>query len=132
MGRMGMATSSSCGQTRRAARPATGYPVKPRDAKPHALDDANRYRIMLAMPTRSHMGMHRVCVVAGISGVHPLEIPTASVATMYETALTIRLFEQRAIEQYRVGNIRGYLHPYLGEEGIAVGASRPCGRRTTS
>jgi len=51
-----------------------------------------------------------------------LEIPTASVATMYETALTIRLFEQRAIEQYRVGNIRGYLHPYLGEEGIAVGA----------
>jgi len=26
-----------------------------------------------------------------------LEIPTASVATMYETALTIRLFEQRAI-----------------------------------
>ena len=52
----------------------------------------------------------------------PLEIPTASVATMYETALTIRLFEQRAIEQYRVGNVRGYLHPYLGEEGIAVGA----------
>jgi len=51
-----------------------------------------------------------------------LEIQTASVATMYETALTIRLFEQRAIEQYRVGNIRGYLHPYLGEEGIAVGA----------
>jgi pyruvate dehydrogenase E1 component alpha subunit len=41
---------------------------------------------------------------------------------MYETALTIRRFEQRAIEQYRVGNIRGYLHPYLGEEAIAVGA----------
>jgi TPP-dependent pyruvate/acetoin dehydrogenase alpha subunit len=43
-------------------------------------------------------------------------------ARMYETALTIRRFEQRAIEQYRVGNIRGYLHPYLGEEAIAVGA----------
>jgi pyruvate dehydrogenase E1 component alpha subunit len=41
---------------------------------------------------------------------------------MYETALTIRRFEQRAIEQYRVGNIRGYLHPYLGEEGIATGS----------
>lgn len=41
---------------------------------------------------------------------------------MYETAATIRLFEQRAIEQYRLGNIRGYLHPYLGEEGIAVGS----------
>ncbi len=41
---------------------------------------------------------------------------------MYETAATIRRFEQRAIEQYRLGNIRGYLHPYLGEEAIAVGA----------
>jgi TPP-dependent pyruvate/acetoin dehydrogenase alpha subunit len=51
-----------------------------------------------------------------------VEIPTATLAAMYQTALTIRLFEQRAIEQYRVGNIRGYLHPYTGEEGIAVGA----------
>jgi len=41
---------------------------------------------------------------------------------MYEKALTIRLFEKAAIEQYRLGNIYGYLHPYLGEEGIAVGA----------
>jgi TPP-dependent pyruvate/acetoin dehydrogenase alpha subunit len=43
-------------------------------------------------------------------------------SAMYETALTIRRFEQRAIEQYRVGNIRGYLHPYLGQEAIAVGS----------
>ena len=43
-------------------------------------------------------------------------------AAMYETALTIRRFELRAIEQYRLGNIRGYFHPYLGEEAIAVGA----------
>ena len=42
--------------------------------------------------------------------------------SMYETAVTIRRFEQRAIEQYRLGNIRGYFHPYLGEEAIAVGA----------
>jgi pyruvate dehydrogenase E1 component alpha subunit len=42
--------------------------------------------------------------------------------SMYETTATIRLFEQRAIEQYRLGNIRGYLHPYLGQEAIAVGA----------
>lgn len=40
---------------------------------------------------------------------------------MYELIYTIRLFEQTAIEQYRLGNIRGYLHPYLGEEAIAVG-----------
>ena len=43
-------------------------------------------------------------------------------AAMYETALTIRRFELRAIEQYRLGNIRGYFHPYLGEEAIAVGS----------
>ena len=43
------------------------------------------------------------------------------------------VFEQRAIEQYRVGNIRGYLHPYLGEEAIAVGAVAALAtRRTTS
>jgi len=41
---------------------------------------------------------------------------------MYEKALTIRLFEKAAIAQYRIGKIYGYLHPYLGEEGIAVGA----------
>ncbi len=41
---------------------------------------------------------------------------------MYETALTIRRFEEAAIEQYRQGNIYGYLHPYLGEEAIATGA----------
>jgi acetoin:2,6-dichlorophenolindophenol oxidoreductase subunit alpha len=50
------------------------------------------------------------------------EITTGRLLAMYETAATIRRFEQRAIEQYRLGNIRGYLHPYLGEEAIAVGA----------
>ena len=50
------------------------------------------------------------------------EIGAGLLLSMYETALTIRRFEQRAIEQYRLGNIRGYLHPYLGEEGIATGA----------
>ncbi len=41
---------------------------------------------------------------------------------MYEIIYSIRRFEERAIEQYRLGNIRGYLHPYIGEEAIAVGA----------
>lgn len=50
------------------------------------------------------------------------ELGASLLLSMYETATTIRRFEQRAIEQYRVGNIRGYFHPYLGEEGIAVGA----------
>jgi pyruvate dehydrogenase E1 component alpha subunit len=50
------------------------------------------------------------------------EVGPALLEQMYETALTIRRFEQRAVEQYRLGNIRGYLHLYLGEEAIAVGA----------
>ena len=50
------------------------------------------------------------------------EIGAQLLLDMYETAVTIRRFEQRAIEQYRLGNIRGYLHPYLGQEAIAVGA----------
>jgi len=39
----------------------------------------------------------------------------------YRIAITIRRFEETAIAQYRKGNIRGYLHPYIGEEAIAVG-----------
>jgi pyruvate dehydrogenase E1 component alpha subunit len=48
-------------------------------------------------------------------------VDLAMLAWMYETALTIRTFEQRAIGQYRLGHIRGYLHLYIGEEAIAVG-----------
>ncbi len=41
---------------------------------------------------------------------------------LYSTMLKIRRFEEAAIAQYRVGNIRGYLHPYIGQEAIAAGA----------
>jgi acetoin:2,6-dichlorophenolindophenol oxidoreductase subunit alpha len=50
------------------------------------------------------------------------EVGAPLLLAMYETTATIRRFEQRAIEQYRLGNIRGYLHPYLGQEAIAVGS----------
>ena len=40
---------------------------------------------------------------------------------LYKTLMTIRRFETRCIQLYRQGLIRGYLHPYLGEEAIAVG-----------
>jgi len=41
---------------------------------------------------------------------------------MFRKAYTIRRFELRCVELYREGFIRGYFHPYLGEEAIAVGA----------
>jgi pyruvate dehydrogenase E1 component alpha subunit len=42
-------------------------------------------------------------------------------AEIYRKLYTIRLFETRCINLYRKGLIRGYFHPYLGEEAIAVG-----------
>ena len=36
--------------------------------------------------------------------------------------LLIRVFEERSAEQYMMGKIRGFLHLYIGEEAIAVGA----------
>jgi TPP-dependent pyruvate/acetoin dehydrogenase alpha subunit len=41
---------------------------------------------------------------------------------LYKKVYTIRRFEETAIEHYRLGNIHGYLHLYLGEEAIAVGS----------
>lgn len=41
---------------------------------------------------------------------------------LYRTLYMIRVFEKSCIKLYRKGMIRGYLHPYLGEEAIAVGA----------
>ena len=40
----------------------------------------------------------------------------------YRQMFLIRLFEERSSEQYMLGNIRGFLHLYIGEEAIAVGA----------
>lgn len=45
---------------------------------------------------------------------------------MYTLMYTMRRFEERATEQYRIGNIRGYLHPYTGEEAIAAGTLTAC------
>ncbi len=42
-------------------------------------------------------------------------------AELYKTLYTIRVFETRCIKLYRQGLIRGYFHPYLGEEAIATG-----------
>lgn len=41
--------------------------------------------------------------------------------SLYRTLYSIRHFETECIKLYRQGLIRGYFHPYLGEEGIASG-----------
>lgn len=40
---------------------------------------------------------------------------------MYRSVYATRQFELRCMDLYRQGLIRGYLHPYLGEEAIAAG-----------
>jgi len=40
---------------------------------------------------------------------------------LYRQLYTIRVFETRCVRLYRQGLIRGYFHPYLGEEAIGVG-----------
>jgi TPP-dependent pyruvate/acetoin dehydrogenase alpha subunit len=46
---------------------------------------------------------------------------------MYRNIYATRHFELKCIELYRQGLIRGYLHPYLGEEAIAAGACAAIG-----
>jgi acetoin:2,6-dichlorophenolindophenol oxidoreductase subunit alpha len=48
--------------------------------------------------------------------------PKALLEKLFRTAYSIRVFETEGIKLYRQGLIRGYFHPYLGQEGIATGA----------
>jgi len=41
--------------------------------------------------------------------------------SLYTMMYKIRNFEEQGIKLYRDGHIRGYFHPYLGEEAIATG-----------
>ncbi len=41
---------------------------------------------------------------------------------MYRSIYATRQFELKCIELYRQGLIRGYLHPYIGQEAVAAGA----------
>ncbi len=46
---------------------------------------------------------------------------------MYRNIYATRQFELKCMDLYRQGFIRGYLHPYLGEEAIAAGACAAIG-----
>lgn len=47
---------------------------------------------------------------------------TASGIALLRTMLRIRRFEEKCAELYSLGKIRGFLHLYIGEEAVAVGA----------
>jgi len=47
--------------------------------------------------------------------------------TLLREMLQIRRFEEKAAELYSAGKIRGFLHLYIGEEAVAVGAMQALG-----
>ena len=53
----------------------------------------------------------------------------ASALALLPDMLRIRRFEERCAELYGAAKIRGFLHLYIGEEAVAVGAVHALGRR---
>ena len=49
------------------------------------------------------------------------------VLALLRQMLLIRRFEEKAAELYTIGKIRGFLHLYIGEEAVAVGAMQALG-----
>lgn len=57
----------------------------------------------------------------------PFVVGPAHAEALLHEMLRIRRFEERCAELYSAGRIRGFLHLYIGEEAIAVGAMRALG-----
>jgi pyruvate dehydrogenase E1 component alpha subunit len=65
------------------------------------------------------MSIHKAAASLGNQREHALE--------MLRQMLLIRRFEEKSAELYSAGKIRGFLHLYIGEEAIAVGAMEALG-----
>jgi TPP-dependent pyruvate/acetoin dehydrogenase alpha subunit len=51
-----------------------------------------------------------------------MDIPRAKILSMYEGMLKIRHFESRVRDLFAAGEMPGFVHLYLGQEAVAVGA----------
>lgn len=51
-----------------------------------------------------------------------------SKVALYTTMVRIRRFEERAVRAYQQGKIGGFLHDYIGQESVAVGACSLMGK----
>ncbi len=49
-------------------------------------------------------------------------MPKTQLLELYYQMVLVRVFEEECARQYMQGNIRGFLHLYIGEEAIAVGS----------
>jgi TPP-dependent pyruvate/acetoin dehydrogenase alpha subunit len=50
-----------------------------------------------------------------------MDLEPQQLLEMYRKMVTIRHFDQRAVEEFHAGNIPGVVHAYIGEEAVAVG-----------
>jgi pyruvate dehydrogenase E1 component alpha subunit len=51
----------------------------------------------------------------------PVEVERRDLVHLFHEMLRIRRFEERCVELYSAGDIRGFMHLYIGEEAVAVG-----------
>jgi pyruvate dehydrogenase E1 component alpha subunit len=65
------------------------------------------------------MSIHKTATTLGNEREHAL--------SLLRQMLLIRRFEEKSAELYSAGKIRGFLHLYIGEEAIAVGAMQALG-----
>jgi len=65
------------------------------------------------------MSIHKAAGASGNEREHGI--------SLLRQMLLIRRFEEKAAELYSAGKIRGFLHLYIGEEAIAVGAMQALG-----
>ena len=54
-----------------------------------------------------------------------MDIPRETLLLMYERMLQIRHFEDRVKDLFSAGEMPGFVHLYLGQEAVAVGACAP-------
>jgi pyruvate dehydrogenase E1 component alpha subunit len=49
------------------------------------------------------------------------ELDPSIILRMYKKMVLIRRFEEKLLEVYRLGKVKGLAHPYIGQEAVAVG-----------
>ena len=50
-----------------------------------------------------------------------MALEPAQLLEMYRKMVTIRTFDEKAVEEFHAGNIPGVVHAYIGQEAVAVG-----------
>src|SRR5574341_2167504 len=61
-------------------------------------------------------------VESALKPLHNAGMERADLLSLYRDMLLIRRFEEKSAEMYALAKIAGFLHLYIGEEAIAVGA----------